>query len=174
MNPKNDKIDETPILVEIDTEVVEMPGAVAGGAAPDGSMPAPVAEAEQVTAPVAEAVPAAPSSGPSGTVGKSDDVMPGPVPGNAAPPARRKKRHGFSGYTLDEIRMRKVVNELKTDMVMERIKMLVSPEKKGEANTIRSYINGFDNVMKYVDIAMLAYGITRRVTRFFRHFSRRR
>ena len=52
--------------------------------------------------------------------------------------------------------------------------LMVSPQKKSEANTISSYIHGFDSFIKYLDIAMLAYGITRRVSGFFRRFSRRR
>lgn len=80
----------------------------------------------------------------------------------------------FKGYTLEELRIRKVVNELKINAAKDRIALLVSPQVKGEVKTISNCISGFDTVMKYVDIAMLAYGISRRISSFFRYFSRKK
>ena len=79
---------------------------------------------------------------------------------------RRMHEARFKGYTLEELKLRRVVKD--------RLMLMVSPQKKSEANTISSYIHGFDSFIKYLDIAMLAYGITRRVSGFFRRFSRRR
>ena len=87
---------------------------------------------------------------------------------------RRMHEARFKGYTLEELKLRRVVNELKIASVKDRLMLMVSPQKKSEANTISSYIHGFDSFIKYLDIAMLAYGITRRVSGFFRRFSRRR
>lgn len=99
-------------------------------------------------------------------------------------PARRKKQctptsvhpHAprFKGYTLEELRIKKVVNELQIAAAKDRIMLMVSPQVKGEVKTISGCIRGFDTILKYLDIAMLAYGITRRVTGFFRRFSRHR
>lgn len=80
----------------------------------------------------------------------------------------------FKGYTLEEIRLKKVINELKIAAAKDRLMLLVSPQVKGEVSTISGCIKGFDNILKYFDIAMLAYGITRRVAGFFRRFQRRR
>lgn len=87
---------------------------------------------------------------------------------------KRQKHHRFKGYTIDELRMKKVVSELKIAAAKDRIMMMVSPEVKGEVNTIKSCVRGFDTFMKYLDVALLAYGISRRVSRFFGKFSRRR
>ena len=89
--------------------------------------------------------------------------------------SRSKGRHThFKGYTLEELRLKKVVNELKVAAAKDRLMLMVSPQMKGEVKTISGCIRGFDNFMKYFDIAMLAYGVTRRVSGFFRRFSRHR
>ncbi len=85
-----------------------------------------------------------------------------------------RRKHNFRGYTLNELRMRKVVNELKIGAAKDRLMLFVSPEVKNEVGAIKNYVRGFDTFMKYLDIALLAYGISRRVSRFFRKFSRHR
>ncbi len=45
---------------------------------------------------------------------------------------------------------------------------------KGEAQTISSYVRGFDTAMRYADIAMLAYSIMRKVGNFFSFFAGRK
>lgn len=87
-------------------------------------------------------------------------------------PGRHKP--DFKGYTLEELRLRRVVNQLKIAAAKDRLMLMVSPQMKGEVKTISGCIRGFDSFMKYFDIAMLAYGVTRRVSGFFRRFSRRR
>ncbi len=87
---------------------------------------------------------------------------------------KHRRQHRFKGYTIDELRMNKVVSELKIAAAKDRLMMMVSPEVKGEVNTIKSCVRGFDTFMKYLDVALLAYGISRRVSRFFGKFSRRR
>lgn len=78
----------------------------------------------------------------------------------------------FKGYTLEELRIRRIINELKIRAVKDRLRLTYSFGAKGEAGTVKHYMNSFDNMMRYVDIAMLAYGVTRRVARLFRRFSR--
>ena len=87
---------------------------------------------------------------------------------------KRHRQDRFKGYTIDELRMKKVVSELKIAAAKDRLMMMVSPEVKGEVNTIKSCVRGFDTFMKYLDVALLAYGISRRVSRFFGRFSRHR
>ena len=70
--------------------------------------------------------------------------------------------------------MNKVVSELKIAAAKNRLMMMVLSEVKGDVNTIKSCLRGFDTFMKYLDVALLAYGISRRVSRFFGKFSRRR
>lgn len=84
----------------------------------------------------------------------------------------RHHKKNFKGYTLEEMRLHKVVNDLKINAVKDRLAMMVSPRAKNEAGAVAGCINGFESFMRYVNIAMVAYGITRRVTAFFRRFSR--
>jgi len=83
-------------------------------------------------------------------------------------------RKAFAGYTLEELRIRKVVNELKINAAKEQIALFVSPQVQGEVKSFSNCIRSFDTVMKYFDIAMLAYGISRRVSSFFGRFSRKK
>ena len=87
--------------------------------------------------------------------------------------ALRHKKHGFRGYTLEELRYRRVVNRLKIDIAQERLRMTVSRQAKKEETTVAGVVSGFQNIMRYADIAMVAFGITRKVSSFFRKFSRR-
>ena len=80
----------------------------------------------------------------------------------------------FRGYTLDEIRYRRLVTGLKIEVAQERLMMLVSPKLREEKEAINGTVNGFQNFMRAVDIAMMAYSITRRVMKIFRRFSRKK
>lgn len=86
----------------------------------------------------------------------------------------KSKEKPFKGYTLEEMRYRKVVTQLKIEVARERLMMAVSPKVKGEAQTISSYVRGFDTAMRYADIAMLAYSIMRKVGNFFSFFAGRK
>lgn len=69
----------------------------------------------------------------------------------------------FRGYTLDEIRYMKVVNTLKINLVQEQMKMTFSPEVTSEAQTVAGYMRYFDVAMRYADIAVMAFGMFRRM-----------
>ena len=90
-----------------------------------------------------------------------------------AQPAIHPAGH-FKGYTLEEMRMRKVVNELKIDITKEKLRSMVSPKAREESNAIKSYVRGFDSAMKYFDIAMLAFGVGKRVFSLFRRIGGKR
>lgn len=85
-----------------------------------------------------------------------------------------REKKPFRGYTLDEIRYRRLVTGLKIEVAQERFMMLVSPKLREEKEAINGTVNGFQNFMRAVDIAMIAYSITRRVTKIFRRFSRKK
>lgn len=95
-----------------------------------------------------------------------------PVKQKKLPPASAES--SFKGYTLEEMRMRKVVNELKIKITKEKLYSMVSPKAREESNAIKSCVRGFDNAMKYFDIAMMAYGVTKRVFSLFRRFGGKR
>lgn len=80
----------------------------------------------------------------------------------------------FRGYTLEEIRYRRVVNRMKIEIAQDKLRMLVSPQVKKDVGNVRSTVNFFQTMMRYVDIALVAYNVSRRVSTFFRRFSRRR
>ncbi len=88
--------------------------------------------------------------------------------------ARKNKHKEFRGYTLEELRYRRVVNRLKIDIAQERLKMTLSGQTKKEEAAVSGAVNSFQTVMRFVDIAMVAFGITRKVSSFFRKFSRKR
>lgn len=93
---------------------------------------------------------------------------------NERKPSRQRKPQEFRGYTLEEIRYRRLVNRLKIDIAQERLRMTFSRQTKKEETAISGAVNSFQTVMRFVDIAMVAFGITRRVSSFFRKFSRNR
>ena len=95
------------------------------------------------------------------------------VPADRSRVSSREKKP-FRGYTLDEIRYRRLVTVLKIEVAQERFMMLVSPKLREEKEAINGTVNGFQNFMRAVDIAMIAYSITRRVTKIFRRFSRKK
>jgi hypothetical protein len=48
--------------------------------------------------------------------------------------------------------------------------LMTSPKMQKSANSISEYVSGFNAFFKYVDIAMVAYAITRRVASAVRFF----
>lgn len=76
----------------------------------------------------------------------------------------------FRGYTLDEIRTRRVINELKINMAKERLLLTLTPREPREEQALHSAMSGFQNVMRYADIALVAFSATRRITSFLRKF----
>lgn len=95
------------------------------------------------------------------------------LPEERRPGSRQKRNHEFRGYTLEELRYRRLVNSLKIDIAQERLRMTISPQAKQEAEAVSGAVNGFQSIMRIVDIAMVAFGVARRVGTFFRKFSRR-
>ena len=89
-------------------------------------------------------------------------------------PHKQKKEKHFKGYTLDEISYRKLVNGLKIEVAQERVMLLLSPKAKEEAKNINGAVSSFHNFMRALDIAIVAYNVTRRISRIFRKFSRRK
>jgi len=87
---------------------------------------------------------------------------------------KQKKEKTFRGYTLDEIRHRKLVNNLKIESAQDRVMLLFSPKVKEEAKTINGTVNNFHNFMRALDIAIVAYNVTRRISKIFRKFSRKK
>lgn len=89
-----------------------------------------------------------------------------------APVQLHSNENSFKGYTLEELRARKVVNELKIDIVKNRIRRVVSPHESQKANTVKGYVKGFDFMMRYFNYAVLTFGISRRLLRLFRRFKK--
>lgn len=79
-------------------------------------------------------------------------------------------KSNFKGYTLDELRYRLVVNRLKITVTHDKLMLMTSPKMQKSANSISEYVSGFNAFFKYVDIAMVAYAITRRVASAVRFF----
>lgn len=102
------------------------------------------------------------------------------VPEAAMPASRRRLSRcvvsdgkPFRGYTLDEIRYMKVVNALKINLVQDQMKMIFSPEVTSEAQTVAGYMRYFDVAMRYADIAVMAFGMFRRMRGWLRKSKKR-
>jgi 3-deoxy-D-manno-octulosonic acid (KDO) 8-phosphate synthase len=78
-----------------------------------------------------------------------------------------EKGRRFKGYTLEEVRYLKVVNSLKIGVVQDRLKMTFSPQMASEAKTMAGYMRSFESAMRYADVAVMVYGMFRRVRRWF-------
>lgn len=74
-----------------------------------------------------------------------------------------EKGRRFKGYTLEEVRYLKVVNSLKIGIVQDQLKMTFSPQMASEAKTVAGYMRSFESFMRYADVAMMVYGVLRRV-----------
>jgi len=83
-------------------------------------------------------------------------------------------KSNFKGYTLEELRYRLVVNRLKIAVTRDKLLLMTSPKMEKSANSISEYVSGFNSFFKYIDVAMVAYAITRRVTSVLRFFVPRR
>ena len=68
-----------------------------------------------------------------------------------------------AAYSPHVIRYMKVVNTLKINLVQEQMKMTFSPEVTSEAQTVAGYMRYFDVAMRYADIAVMAFGMFRRM-----------
>lgn len=79
-------------------------------------------------------------------------------------------KSNFKGYTLDELRYRLVVNRLKITVTHDKLLLMTSPKMQRSANSISEYVSGFNSFFRYVDIAMVAYAIMRRVSAALRFF----
>lgn len=79
-------------------------------------------------------------------------------------------KKNFKGYTLAELRYRRALTSLKIEMTTEKLKLLTSPKMQKEAKTVTGYVKGFESALRYVDYALIAYSVTRRVGNFFRRF----
>lgn len=89
----------------------------------------------------------------------------------AVPPHQRKN---FQGYTLSELRYRRALTSLKIDMAKERLRLLTSPKMQSEAQAMTGYVKGAQTILRYVDYALLAYNVTRKVSSVFRRLGFRK
>ena len=87
------------------------------------------------------------------------------------PPHQRK---GFKGYTLEEMRFRRALTGLKIEMTTDKLRLMASPKMQKDVKTVTGYMTGFENVLRYVDYAFLAYNVTRRIGSFFARFGFRK
>lgn len=76
----------------------------------------------------------------------------------------------FRGYTLEEIRYRRMVNGLKIEVAKERLMLLTLSQFRSESDAVSGAVTNFQQVMKWADIALAAYSVGRRVFSFFRRF----
>lgn len=86
--------------------------------------------------------------------------------------AMKQNNKDFKGYTLEEIRYRKMVNTLKIDLLKQKIHTTVKPEEERAENAVASVVGSFQMAMQWFDMAMLAVGVGKKLYRTFRRKSK--
>ena len=106
---------------------------------------------------------------------KNPSASPASLTGARCPlPPSSLRQHRFKGYTLEEIQHRRLVTGLKIDVATERLMLMVSPQVSRDANTVAGAVSGFQSLMKWFDMALVGYTVTRRVATFLNRFARRK
>ena len=59
-------------------------------------------------------------------------------------------------------------------MTTDKLRLMASPKMQKDVKTVTGYMTGFENVLRYVDYAFLAYNVTRRIGSFFARFGFRK
>lgn len=81
---------------------------------------------------------------------------------------------GFKGYTLEEIRYRRMVNSLKIDVIKEKLSRTIGTDERKAESAVAGYVQTFQNLMQWFDIVMIAVGAFRKIASVFSFFSPRK
>lgn len=70
--------------------------------------------------------------------------------------------------TLQEIKTRKAVNQVKIELAQAKLIDLFTPQRDPKVQAAASIINRFDTIMQYAQYASLAINVFKRLRNFFR------
>ena len=87
-----------------------------------------------------------------------------------SPAVRDTPSYAFKGYTLDEIRYRRALVDLKIAVAQDRLKSIASNKFVRQTQTVSEYAFGLNTILRYIDVAMIGYSVMRRISSFFRLF----
>lgn len=79
-----------------------------------------------------------------------------------------KKADGSNGMTLEEIKMRLLVNSMKIKIEQQRLAAAVVPGATPVESAMAANINRFETLMQYATIAMTTYRMVKNAISFFK------
>lgn len=80
----------------------------------------------------------------------------------------------FKGYTLQQMRARKAVNQVKIDLQKQKLINAVSVRREVTDSPYPAVSNTLENVFRYAQIALFSYKIARRAMNLYQSFRRAR
>lgn len=89
-----------------------------------------------------------------------------------APPAKGKKK--FKGYTVDELRYRLMVNDLKIQFTRSRLAAELSAGKSQESAPLAGMWFNLDTWLTYGQIALFSYRTVKKILSIFHGFKKKR
>ncbi len=78
------------------------------------------------------------------------------------------KRRESTSMTLDEIRMRMLVNSMKIHIEKQRLQSIISPGYSPSGATIAATFSRLDSLLKYATLAATTFRLTKKAVSFFK------
>ena len=76
----------------------------------------------------------------------------------------------FKGYTLNQMRARKAVNQVKIDLQRQKLANAVSTRREATESPYPAITNTLENVFRYAQIALYSYKMARRAMSLYQSF----
>lgn len=84
-------------------------------------------------------------------------------------PTRRQEKNPLTtGMTLEEIRLRKIVNSMKIQIEKERLLTAVVPGATPAETAMQSGISRIENFMSYITLGFTAFRLAKKAVGFFK------
>ncbi|MDE6125387.1 MAG: hypothetical protein K2G30_00355 [Muribaculaceae bacterium] len=80
----------------------------------------------------------------------------------------------FKGYTLQQMRARKAVNQVRIDLQRQKLATTLSTRREPAESPYPSVTATIENVFRYAQIALYSYKIARRAMNLYQSFRRAR
>ncbi len=87
-----------------------------------------------------------------------------------SPTPRTEHPTSAQGMTLEEIRLRKIVNSMKIQIEKERLMTAVIPGATPAETAMQSGLSRIENIMSYITLGITAFRLTKKAVTFFKSF----
>lgn len=88
--------------------------------------------------------------------------------------ARYTPKKEFRGYTVDELRYRLMVNDLKIQFTRSRLAAELSAEKNQDSSSLSGMWLNLDTWLTYGQIALFSYRTVKKIISIFHGFKKKR